>query len=158
MVTLRVASTSGVSKTVIKNIELTDEMMFIVASSPINIVLRGVNTVYGSNSQISIDGSETYDSDIEGMHYYLPFMFNWECPQEIPVYDCKNKALSGSNPYFMKLYSKSLVNNGLSYNEYYKFSALAKRRNKKTLKDFWIKIIDLPDIPHVGKFLVEVRY
>ena len=137
---------------IIKNVELTDQIMFKISPSPIEVVLSGINTVYGKNSHIIIDGSETYDSDIEGLHYYLPFLFKWVCPSNIPKYECKNKATSGTNPYLISFYSSSLLNYGLHYNQYYDFSAIAERKNKKSQKDFQVKIIDLKDVPLIGKF------
>ena len=66
-----------------KIIDVSDEMIIKIIPSKINIVLEGHNTVYGIHDNILIDASNTYDSDIEGMHYYLPFEFQWKCPKEV---------------------------------------------------------------------------
>ena len=66
-----------------KIIDVSDEMIIKIIPSKINIVLNGHNTIYGTHDNILIDASSTYDPDIEGLHYYLPFEFQWKCPKEI---------------------------------------------------------------------------
>ncbi|CAI2385888.1 unnamed protein product [Moneuplotes crassus] len=129
--------------------ELSDEIEFIISPSPINIILKGANTVYGKNDHIAIDASDTYDPDLEGLHYYLPFMFSWKCPEEIPRSDCRNRALSGSHPYYMSLSSSSLLSWGLSFGKYYPFTAVASGKSKKMSKDFWVKMLDFEGIPRI---------
>lgn len=124
----------------------------MISPSPIQVILEGVNTVYGKNDHITIDASKTYDPDLDGLHYYLPFIFNWECPSEVPRLDCRNRALSGSHPYYMSLYPSSMIDNGLAFNRYHKFKAIAQGKTKKETKDFWIKMLDLENLPKTRKF------
>lgn len=131
-------------------VEVQDEITFKLVPSPIILILSGHNTVYGKNSLIIIDGSDTFDPDIEGMHYYLPFTFQWICPIEVPTYEWSNNPSFSNRPYSLSLYAQSLINYGLHYNTYYKFEVVAKRQEKVARKTFWIKILNSEDVPKLG--------
>lgn len=134
--------------------DLEDEIKLLIIPSKIEIVLKGHNTVYGNDENILIDASDSYDSDIEGMHYYLPFSFSWKCPSMIPAYACENKMPISGKSYALSLHANSLIQYGMKYNTFYEFEAIAKREEKSTAKKFWLKISDSSKIPKITVLLV----
>jgi hypothetical protein len=134
-----------------KIIELSDELVFKLTEAPIIIDLNGINTEYGKDDFIRIDASSTYDPDITGMHYYLPFKFKWECPNNLTK--CKNQAESSSKPYGLSLHASNMVSSNLKLNEWHKFNAIAERQNKIQAQEFSIKIIDHQHIPQIGTLI-----
>ena len=130
-------------------IEATDFFNFTIIQSPIIVKLSGKNTVYGRNELVAIDASETYDPDIEGMHYYLPFIFLWGWPSEIPVLEWKEKTPLSGKTYSISFYSSLLIQYGLKFNQFYKFEATATRLNKTQEMSFWIKLLDYETVPKI---------
>ena len=155
IITLKIKIILSISETInsIKSsqiIEATDSFNFTIVQSPIIVKLSGQNRAYGKNELIVIDASETYDPDIEGMHYYLPFIFKWEWPSEIPTSEWKEKfPLSGNKTYSLSFYSSLLIQYGLKFNQYYQFTAIASRLNKTQSMSFSIKLLNYESVPKI---------
>jgi len=140
-----------------QSVVASDHFFFKIAISPIVVKLSGHNTVYGKNDMIKIDATGTYDPDIAGMHYYLPFQFKWKCPSLISDTSCRKKTINSSELNSLHISADSLIKSGIQLNRFYKFGVQVTRQEKLVEKEFWIKIVDTDRVPlirtlHINSF------
>jgi hypothetical protein len=135
------------------DVDIMNVIQFRILKSPIVIQLTGHNTVYGRNQFLNIQAKGTYDIDIDGMNYFHPFTFIWNCPDVIPAENCLSNSQNFGNVDSFATSTSLLLGHGMQYNKFYKFQVKVLRLLKKSQMDFWVKIVDVESVPQIGRLL-----
>lgn len=149
VIDVKITSVDEFDSSILKIVDARDYFVFKIINSDIHIVMNGHNQAYGNTESILIDASATYDPDIEGMHYYLPFEFEWKCPEIINATIWSMNFPIAGKTYSLSLHASSLIQAGLAYDEYYEFKAIAKREAKTTEYPFYVKIVNERLVPKI---------